>query len=98
MLAKPGDKLFRRNLKRFADSQQSGDGKMGGRLRIHVLLAQLAFGSMGSNPMAQGAKEARIVGRKVSGGAHSFRLRLTRANIPRANLRFVCDYEFVTTM
>jgi hypothetical protein len=101
MLAKLSDKLFRRNFKRFADSQQGEDGKWTSgfdhlpmthaeAVRIHVLLAQLTFRSVRSNPMAQGAKESRIVGRKVSGGAHSFRVRQTRAKEPRARLRFVC--------
>jgi hypothetical protein len=108
MLAKPSNKLLRRNLKRFADSQQSEDGKWAAgfdHLPVthaeaagsHVLLTQLAFRSVRPNSMAQGPKESRIVGEKVSGSAH-FSTWSTRATIPRANVRFVCYYELVITM
>ena len=100
MVAESGYDLFEGNLESLGDSQQCGDGDGASGLNHlpvtrteaageHVLLAQVAIVSVGSNPVAQGAEEPRVTGGEFSAGAHSSRVRPARAKIPRANIRIV---------
>jgi hypothetical protein len=86
MLAEFGDKVFGRNLKRLADSQQREHRKRSAGLDhlpvshaeavgIHVFLAQFAFRSQASDSMTESAEESRVVSRQFSAGAHLSRLR-----------------------
>ena len=85
MLAKPDHELLWLDLECLADSQQGEDCERppgfnhlpmphAEAVGIHVFLAQLTFRSQASDSMAEGAKESRIAGRKVSGSTHPFRL------------------------
>ena len=100
MVAESGYDQFEGNLESLGDSQQCGDGDGASGLNHlpvtrteaageHVLLAQVAIVSVGSNPVAQGAEEPRVTGGEFSAGAHSSRVRPTRAKILRAKVRIV---------
>jgi hypothetical protein len=100
MVAEASYDLLEWNVKGLGDSQQGGDGDGASGLNHlpvtrteaageHVLLAQVAVVSVGSNPVAQGAEEPRVTGGEFSAGAHSSRVRPARAKIPRANIRIV---------
>jgi hypothetical protein len=98
MLAKTGDQLFRLDFKSLAYPQKGKDCYRPAAfnhlpvpdaeaVRNHILLAQLVFGSVGTDSVAKGTKEPCIVGRKVSVGAHLSRVRPTRAKTPRTKRR-----------
>ena len=98
MLAKTGDQLFRLDFKSLAYPKKGKDCYRPAAfnhlpmpdaeaVRNHILLAQLVFGSVGTDSVAKGTKEPCIVGRKVSVGAHLSRVRLVRAKTPRTKRR-----------
>lgn len=98
MMAKTGNQLFRLDFKSLAYSQKGKDCYRPAAfnhlpvpdaeaVRNHILLAQLVFGSVGTDSVAKGTKEPRIIGRKVSVGAHLSRVRPTRAKTPRTKRR-----------
>ena len=81
-----GEKLLERQIECFTDSQEREHGNRASGLDHlpvteaeaigdHVLLAQVTLRSVGSNPVAKRAEEPRIIGRQVSAGAHTSRVR-----------------------
>ena len=86
------------DLKRLANSQEGEDRHGTAPLNHlpvadaeavgnHILLAQLAVGSVGPDAVAKSAEELCIVGRKISVGTHLLRVGPTRAKIPRTKRR-----------
>jgi hypothetical protein len=98
--AEPHNKPFHRKLKRIADSKERKHRARAASLnhlpvahtesiRNHIFLAELPFGSKGSDAMAQCAEEALIFRREFSTGTHYLRLESWRAKAPRTKLRIL---------
>ena len=101
------DQAFHRNLERIADPKQCEDGARPACLdhlpvthtesvRNHVFLAELPFGSKGTDAMAQRAEEALVLRRKLATGTHYLRLESPRTKAPRTKLRIVGQRALVS--
>jgi hypothetical protein len=91
---------FHRNFEGVADSKERENGARATSLNHlpvpntepkgnHVFLAQIPFGSKGSNAVAQSAEKALVFRRKLASRTHYLRLESWRAKTPRTKLRIL---------
>jgi hypothetical protein len=90
VVGETGEQLLERQIEGFTDSQEREHGNRTSGLDHlpmteaeaigdHVLLAEVTLRSVGPNPVAKRTEEPRVIGRQVSAGTHTSRVRSLRA-------------------